>query len=75
MLFAIARNTGFETDKGTLGVCFTVDCCDWSERQELRVALDLTIRPFYIFRHLIQRALQDGAEPVEGVGGYGHWRR
>ena len=44
MLFAITRNTGFETDKGTLGACFTVDCCDWSERQELRVALDLTIR-------------------------------
>lgn len=34
LLFAITRNTGFETDKGTLGACFTVDCCDWSERQE-----------------------------------------
>lgn len=33
LLFEITRNTGFETDKGKLGVCFTVDCCDWTERQ------------------------------------------
>ena len=33
LLFEITRNTGFETDKGKLGVCFTVDCCDWAERQ------------------------------------------
>ena len=33
LLFEITRNTGFETDKGNIGVCFTVDCCDWSKRQ------------------------------------------
>ena len=33
LLFEITRNTGFETNKGNVGVCFTVDCCDWSERQ------------------------------------------
>ncbi len=33
LLFEITRNTGFETDKGTLGPCFVVDCCDWQERQ------------------------------------------
>lgn len=33
LLFHITRNTGFETDKGKLGICFTVDCCDWNDRQ------------------------------------------
>ena len=29
LLFKITQNTGFETQKGTLGDCFIVDCCDW----------------------------------------------
>lgn len=33
LLYSITRNTGFETDKGHLGKCFFVDCCDWKERQ------------------------------------------
>ena len=33
LLYNITRNTGFETDKRTLGKCFTVDCCQWSDRQ------------------------------------------
>ena len=34
LLFDITRNTGFQTDKGELGKCFVIDCCDWMERQE-----------------------------------------
>jgi hypothetical protein len=34
LLFDITRNTGFETDKGTLGQCFAVDCCNWRERRQ-----------------------------------------
>ncbi len=34
LLYEITRNTGFETDKGNLGKCFIVDCCDWIERQK-----------------------------------------
>ena len=34
LLFEISRNTGFETTKGRLGDCFTVDCCDWAARQD-----------------------------------------
>lgn len=33
LLFAITRNTGFETDKGHLGECFVVNCCEWNSRQ------------------------------------------
>jgi hypothetical protein len=33
LLFDITRNTGFETNKGTLGQCFVVDCCNWQEKQ------------------------------------------
>ena len=33
LLYEITRNTGFETDKGSLGPCFFVDCCDWHGRQ------------------------------------------
>jgi hypothetical protein len=33
LLFDITRNTGFETNKGTLGQCFVVDCCNWRERR------------------------------------------
>jgi hypothetical protein len=33
LLFEITRNTGFETDKGKLGDCFTVSCCEWENRQ------------------------------------------
>jgi len=32
LLFEITRNTGFETTKGRLGACFTVDCCEWADR-------------------------------------------
>ena len=32
LLFELTRNTGFETDKGNLGKCFIVSCCDWTER-------------------------------------------
>lgn len=34
LLFQITRNTGFETNKGKIGDCFIVDCCEWNERQE-----------------------------------------
>lgn len=34
LLYDITRNTGFETDKGSLGECFTVNCCEWSNRQD-----------------------------------------
>ena len=34
LLYEITRNTGFETDKGELGNCFVIDCCDWHERKE-----------------------------------------
>ncbi len=34
LLFNITRNTGFETDKRTLGECFKNDCCEWEERQD-----------------------------------------
>lgn len=34
LLFEITRNTGFETTKGTLGECFSVDCCDWKSRMD-----------------------------------------
>ena len=33
LLLAITRNTGFETDKGHLGECFVVNCCEWNNRQ------------------------------------------
>ncbi len=33
LLFAITRNTGFETDKSHLGECFVNDCCEWAWRQ------------------------------------------
>lgn len=33
LLFKITRNTGFETSKQKLGVCFTIDCCKWEERK------------------------------------------
>lgn len=33
LLYQITRNTGFETDKKTLGECFVVGCCEWSQRQ------------------------------------------
>lgn len=33
LLFAITRNTGFETNKAHLGECFVNDCCKWSARQ------------------------------------------
>lgn len=32
LLYEITRNTGFETDKGKLGACFAVSCCE-EERQ------------------------------------------
>jgi hypothetical protein len=34
LLYSITRNTGFETDKGYLGKCFYLNCCDWEERQQ-----------------------------------------
>lgn len=33
ILYGITRNTGFETDKGTLGACFYKSCCELSGRQ------------------------------------------
>ena len=33
LLYAITRNTGFETDKSKLGECFVNSCCEWSGRQ------------------------------------------
>ncbi|SFL48829.1 hypothetical protein SAMN05216390_13416 [Lachnospiraceae bacterium KH1T2] len=33
LLYEITRNTGFETSKGKLGECFTVDCCTWESKQ------------------------------------------
>ncbi len=33
LLWGITRNTGFETDKGHLGQCFVINCCEWTERQ------------------------------------------
>lgn len=33
LLYQITRNTGFETDKGTLGRCFVVSCCEQSLRR------------------------------------------
>ena len=33
LLFEITRNTGFETDKGHLGECFIINCCEWDGRQ------------------------------------------
>ncbi len=33
LLYKITRNTGFETNKGKLGDCFVVDCCDWNFRE------------------------------------------
>ena len=34
LLNQITRNTGFETDKSKIGICFVNSCCDWNERQE-----------------------------------------
>lgn len=34
LLFEITKNTGFETDKGHLGQCVVIDCCDWAARQD-----------------------------------------
>ena len=34
LLYEITRNTGFETDKGNLGKCFYISCCDWTDRAE-----------------------------------------
>lgn len=33
LLNKLTKNTGFETDKKQLGVCFLNNCCDFSERQ------------------------------------------
>lgn len=33
MLFEITRNTGFQTDKSSIGPCFIISCCDWKNRQ------------------------------------------
>lgn len=32
LLREITRNTGFETDKSSLGECFINSCCEWKER-------------------------------------------
>ena len=34
LLFAITRNTGFETSKSHLGSCFRIDCCSWENRKD-----------------------------------------
>jgi len=34
LLFDITRNTGFETDKSNLGLCFINNCCEYIDRQE-----------------------------------------
>jgi hypothetical protein len=33
LLFEITQNTGFETDKSSLGDCFVKHCCEWNGRQ------------------------------------------
>ena len=33
LLFRLTRNTGFETDKSKIGICFINSCCEWDERQ------------------------------------------
>lgn len=33
LLYDITRNTGFETDKGHLGECFVINCCEMENRQ------------------------------------------
>ena len=34
LLFALTRNTGFETSKGKIGNCWVTSCCEWTEREE-----------------------------------------
>lgn len=34
LLYDITRNTGFETDKSSLGECFIANCCEWDNRQD-----------------------------------------
>lgn len=34
LLYEITKNTGFETNKGHLGQCFVINCCDWAKRQD-----------------------------------------
>ena len=33
LLYAITRNTGFQTDKSKVGPCFICTCCEWKDRQ------------------------------------------
>lgn len=43
LLLDLTRNTGFEVSKKNLGVCWSIDCCEWKERQVDDICgLDLT---------------------------------
>ena len=33
LLFEITRNTGFETSKSKLGICYVNNCCEWDDRE------------------------------------------
>lgn len=33
LLYELTRNTGFEVDKGNLGICWKTDCCGYEDRQ------------------------------------------
>lgn len=34
LLFDLTRNTGFEVSKGSIGECWTRNCCEWTDRQD-----------------------------------------
>lgn len=34
ILSEITKNTGFETNKAKIGLCFINNCCEWNERKE-----------------------------------------
>lgn len=70
LLFDLTRNTGFEVSKGTIGACWIVSCCGWSERIEndacgldrRRLSLEDKMKNIYAGTSLRQKLLSAGLE-------------
>ena len=66
MLYDITRNTGFETDKKHLGLCFYIDCCKWEERQSDDICgldknrLEMVTKMVLIMEHSILKKAFEG---------------
>ncbi len=66
----LTRNTGFEVSKGTIGACWIVSCCGWSERIEndacgldrRRLSLEDKMKNIYAGTSLRQKLLSAGLE-------------